>query len=125
MLTNLHLHGVQMVTVENFPLKYFGLECYSFWEMSRTVTFDRGTELNIAPTVLLPFAFILLQILHTIFQDISDKTMELINNLKSLSDSGTDGAGKVSIEALRERKMPPATESFLFNLATAEGLAQV
>ncbi|XP_038070968.1 DENN domain-containing protein 10-like [Patiria miniata] len=59
--------------------------------------------------------------------DISNKTMELINNLKSLSDSGPDGdgAGKVSIEALRERKMPPATENFLFSLAAAEGLAQV
>ncbi|XP_022086595.1 protein FAM45A-like [Acanthaster planci] len=57
--------------------------------------------------------------------DISNKTMELINNLKSLSDSGPDGTGKVSIEALRERKMPPATENFLFSLAAAEGLAQV
>ncbi|XP_071792834.1 DENN domain-containing protein 10-like [Asterias amurensis] len=57
--------------------------------------------------------------------DISNKTMELINNLKSLSDSGPNGSGKVSIETLHERKMPPATESFLFNLAAAEGMAQV
>ena len=51
-------------------------------------------------------------------QEIVIKTKELFNNLKSLA--GEDGM--ISLESLKERKMPPATENFLFTLASCEGL---
>ena len=48
---------------------------------------------------------------------------ELLNNLKGLSDT-VDESGQqvITLEQLRERKMAPATENFLFNLAAAEGM---
>jgi hypothetical protein len=55
------------------------------------------------------------------FQDVATKTKELLNNLKSLA--GEDGT--IALESLKERKMPPATENFLFNLAACEGLVQL
>ena len=61
-------------------------------------------------------------IFTTIFQDIAIKTKELLNNLKSLATIGEDGKPVVTLETLRERKMPSSTENFLFNLAAAEGL---
>ena len=59
------------------------------------------------------------------FQEISSKTRELINNLKSLAVTGEDNKQYITIEVLRERKMTPATENFLFNLAACEGLVQL
>ncbi|KAL4232018.1 Protein fam45a [Mactra antiquata] len=56
-----------------------------------------------------------------IIKDIANKTKELLNNLKSLADD--DGA--ITLETLKERKMPPATENFLFNLAACEGLVKL
>ncbi|KAH3787602.1 DENN domain-containing protein 10-like [Dreissena polymorpha] len=51
-------------------------------------------------------------------KEISTKTKELLTNLKSLaSDDGT-----IALETLKERKMPPATENFLYSLAACEGL---
>lgn len=50
------------------------------------------------------------------------KTKELLTNLKSLSVIGDDGKPVVTLETLKERKMPAATENFLFGLAAAEGL---
>jgi hypothetical protein len=49
------------------------------------------------------------------------KTRELINNLKSLAE-GTPP--RITLELLRARKLTPAMENFLFNLASAEGLVQ-
>lgn len=37
----------------------------------------------------------------------------------------TGDDGKISLESLRARKLTPATENFLFNLAVVEGLAQL
>ena len=54
-------------------------------------------------------------------QELSSKTKELLNNIRKLA--GQDG--KVSIEQLRARKLTPATETFLFSVASVEGLAQL
>ena len=51
----------------------------------------------------------------------SKKTKDLINNVKGLAPEG----GKISLELLHNRKMNPATETFLFSLATAEGLTEL
>ncbi|XP_060599901.1 DENN domain-containing protein 10-like [Ruditapes philippinarum] len=56
-----------------------------------------------------------------VIKDVATKTKELLNNLKSLA--GEDGT--IALESLKERKMPPATENFLFNLAACEGLVQM
>lgn len=55
------------------------------------------------------------------FQELSVKTKELINNIKTLIPEGE----KLSLEMLRARKLTPATENFLYTLASAEGLAQL
>ena len=54
-------------------------------------------------------------------QEVSKKTKDLINNVKGLAPEG----GKISLELLHKRKMNPATETFLFSLATAEGLTDL
>ncbi|XP_072177389.1 DENN domain-containing protein 10-like [Diadema setosum] len=58
-----------------------------------------------------------------VIKEISKKTTELLNNLKSLA--GDEDDPKITLEMLQERKMPPATERFLFGVATAEGLVQM
>ena len=55
-------------------------------------------------------------------QEISLKTKELLNNLKSLAVTDEIGKMHIMLETLREKKMPKSTETFLFNLAAAEGL---
>ncbi|XP_052101508.1 DENN domain-containing protein 10-like [Mytilus californianus] len=60
-----------------------------------------------------------------LIKEIASKTRELINNLKSLSVTGEDSKQYITIEVLRERKMTPATENFLFSLAACEGLVQM
>ena len=58
-------------------------------------------------------------------QEISSKTSDLINNLKSLAVVPEEGGEpQVTIELLKERKMQASTENFLFNLAVAEGLVR-
>ena len=49
------------------------------------------------------------------------KTKELINNIRTLIPEGE----KLSLEMLRARKMTPATENFLYSLASVEGLAEL
>lgn len=56
-----------------------------------------------------------------VIKEIATKTKELLNNLKSLADED----GSISLESLKERKMPPATENFLFSLAACEGLVKL
>ena len=58
-------------------------------------------------------------------QDISNKTKDLLNNLKSLATTEDDGKQYLTLESLKERKMPPATENFLFSLAACEGLVKL
>ena len=54
-------------------------------------------------------------------QELSVKTKDLINNLKKLAVE-SEGKVRVTLEALKQRKLTPVVENFLFNLATAEGL---
>lgn len=54
-------------------------------------------------------------------KELSVKTKELINNIKTLIPEGE----KLSLEMLHARKLTPATENFLYTLASVEGLAQL
>ena len=54
-------------------------------------------------------------------QELSSKTKELLVNVSSLAPNG----GKITLDLLRARKLSPATETFLFSLAAAEGLVQM
>ncbi|CAL1547531.1 unnamed protein product [Lymnaea stagnalis] len=60
-----------------------------------------------------------------IIKAIETKTKDLLNNLKSLATKGADGKLSFTLETLKERKLPPATENFLFSLAASEGLVQL
>ena len=53
----------------------------------------------------------------------SVKTKDLINNLKKLAvELEEGGKTRITLEALKQRKLTPVVENFLFNLAAAEGL---
>ena len=54
-------------------------------------------------------------------QEVSKKTTDWINKVRGLAPEG----GKISLELLRKRKMNPATETFLFSLASAEGITEL
>ncbi|XP_062851326.1 DENN domain-containing protein 10 isoform X2 [Trichomycterus rosablanca] len=58
-----------------------------------------------------------------VIKDISVKTKEIISNLVALAkeEKGT----KLTLETLKQRHFPPATESFLFHLAAAEQLLKI
>ncbi|XP_022336546.2 DENN domain-containing protein 10-like [Crassostrea virginica] len=60
-----------------------------------------------------------------IIKEISKKTTELLNNLRSLATETENGSHVIQLETLKERKMAPATESFLYSLAACEGLVEV
>ena len=55
-------------------------------------------------------------------QELSLKTRELITNVRGLSD---EADGTLTLDTLREKKLTPALETFLYNLASAEGLTQL
>ena len=62
-----------------------------------------------------------LNVFHLLYtQELSIKTRELLNNLSSLAPEGE----KITLDLLHARKLTPATETFLYSLASAEGLAQ-
>ncbi len=50
------------------------------------------------------------------------RTKELLGNLRSLAIPGDDGKPVITLETLKAKKLPAATENFLFNLASSEGL---
>ncbi|KAJ3610941.1 hypothetical protein NHX12_023031 [Muraenolepis orangiensis] len=54
-------------------------------------------------------------------QDISVKTKEILANLMALADEHS----KITVEGLKQRHFPPATENFLFHLAAAEQLLRI
>lgn len=51
------------------------------------------------------------------------KTKEVLSNLVSLANEGEDA--KLTLETLKQRHLPPATENFLFHLAAAEQLLKI
>ncbi|GAB1604411.1 protein FAM45A-like [Argonauta hians] len=59
-----------------------------------------------------------------LIKKISEKTKELLTNLNSLSETDESGKSYITLELLRNRKMPKNTETFLYNLAVCEGLAK-
>ncbi|XP_066535567.1 DENN domain-containing protein 10 [Hoplias malabaricus] len=58
-----------------------------------------------------------------VIKDISVKTKEILSNLVSLAKEGEDT--KLTLEILKQRHFPPATENFLFHLAAAEQLLKI
>ncbi len=54
-------------------------------------------------------------------QELSVSTKGLLTNLNSLAPDG----GRISLDHLHARKLTPATETFLFSLASAEGIAEL
>ncbi|GFR66068.1 protein FAM45A-like [Elysia marginata] len=61
-----------------------------------------------------------------VIKEVATKTHELLNNLKSLATVDEEtGKPSLTLEALKERKMPPATENFLFSLAASEGFIKL
>ncbi|XP_004077568.1 protein FAM45A [Oryzias latipes] len=58
-----------------------------------------------------------------LIKDISTKTKEVLATLAALASECEDS--KVTLEALKRRHFPPATENFLFHLAAAEQLLRI
>ncbi|XP_056147711.1 DENN domain-containing protein 10 [Lampris incognitus] len=58
-----------------------------------------------------------------VVKDISVKTKEILANLFALADECQNS--KISLESLKQRHFPPATENFLFHLAAAEQLLRI
>lgn len=57
------------------------------------------------------------------FQELSNKTKDLIGNLKKLVVESEEGSKpKITLEGLQQRKLTAIMENFLFNLAAAEGM---
>ncbi|XP_078269553.1 DENN domain-containing protein 10 isoform X2 [Rhinoraja longicauda] len=59
-----------------------------------------------------------------VIKDISHKTKEILTTLASLGPD-EEGKSKITLEILKERRFPPATESFLYHLAAAEQMLQI
>ncbi|XP_036295101.1 DENN domain-containing protein 10 isoform X3 [Pipistrellus kuhlii] len=61
-----------------------------------------------------------------VIQDISLKTKEIFTNLAPFSEASGDGGKRVlNLEALKQRRFPPATENFLYHLAAAEQMLKI
>lgn len=61
-----------------------------------------------------------------VIQDISLKTKEIFTNLAPFSEVSGDGGKRVlNLEALKQRRFPPATENFLYHLAAAEQMLKI
>lgn len=58
-------------------------------------------------------------------KEIHTKTVELLKSLKTFTVQNEHGATVMRLPALKEKKLAPALENFLWNLATAEGLIEV
>ena len=95
--------------------------CVNFVMQSKLDPASTSVRDNSVCGVSLPTLECFLFVLFFLVQELSSKTKELLSNIRKLA--GQDG--KVSIEQLRARKLTPATETFLFSVASVEGLAQL
>ncbi|KAK7500789.1 hypothetical protein BaRGS_00008033 [Batillaria attramentaria] len=84
-----------------------------------------NSQISIAPHAKESFAMGKLHKDIAMAMEVAGKTKELLNNLKSLASTGDDGKPSLTLETLKARKMPPATENFLFSLAACEGFVQL
>ncbi|XP_047407925.1 DENN domain-containing protein 10 isoform X1 [Sciurus carolinensis] len=61
-----------------------------------------------------------------VIQDIALKTKEIFTNLAPFSEVSGDGGKLVlNLEALKQKRFPPATENFLYHLAAAEQMLKL
>ncbi|XP_012594602.1 DENN domain-containing protein 10 isoform X2 [Microcebus murinus] len=61
-----------------------------------------------------------------VIQDIALKTREIFTNLAPFSEVSDDGEKRVlNLEALKQKRFPPATENFLYHLAAAEQMLKI
>uniref|UniRef100_A0A2K5MF39 UDENN domain-containing protein n=1 Tax=Cercocebus atys TaxID=9531 RepID=A0A2K5MF39_CERAT len=61
-----------------------------------------------------------------VIQDIALKTREIFTNLALFSEVLADGEKRVlNLEALKQKRFPPATENFLYHLAAAEQMLKI
>uniref|UniRef100_H0WJZ3 DENN domain containing 10 n=1 Tax=Otolemur garnettii TaxID=30611 RepID=H0WJZ3_OTOGA len=61
-----------------------------------------------------------------VIQDIALKTREILANLALFSEVSDDGEKRVlNLEALKQKRFPPATENFLYHLAVAEQMLKI
>lgn len=61
-----------------------------------------------------------------VIQDIALKTKEIFTNLAPFSEASGEGEKRVlNLEALKQRRFPPATENFLYHLAAAEQMLKL
>lgn len=59
-------------------------------------------------------------------QDVSLKTKEILTNLASFTEVTHDGEKpSLNLEALKQKRFPPATENFLYHLAAAEQMLKI
>ena len=59
-----------------------------------------------------------------LFKELTRRTKEIINNLKSLDEENGDNPD-ISLELLQSKNLTAVMQSFLFNLASAEGLVRL
>ncbi|XP_021109003.1 protein FAM45A isoform X3 [Heterocephalus glaber] len=61
-----------------------------------------------------------------VIQDIALKTKEIFTNLAPFSEVLDDGRKRVlNLQALKQKRLPPATENFLYHLAAAEQMLKI
>ena len=58
-----------------------------------------------------------------LIKELTNKTKELISKLDILKVE-VDGKNVITLESLKERKLPPNMDTFLFGVAQSEGLTQ-
>lgn len=79
-------------------------------------------SMNDQQVIKVEVAVVFIVFLCVFVKALSVKTKELITNVQSLSD---ESDGSVTLNGLRQKKLNPSLETFLYNVASAEGLTQL